>query len=290
MVSPIPWLSSVPNAVADLIVPWKRRSCLRHAQVQRPVAALCEQFVRTDHDDGVIVLHGDLEVVEAVLLEERCLPDRGLDERLRRRLAVLLHQPLVQGTGVHADADGNAGVGRLLRDLLDLIIELADVARVHAHRRTAGLDRLVDVLGLEVDVRDDRDLGLLRDRRERLSVLCRGAGHAHDVAAGRREFCDLLQSAVDVGGLRRRHGLDGDLMVGPDTHLADLDLPRLPARREDGWRRCGHTQVHCGHRCGSLRAGRVRTSSTMVLRGPGNTLDAGGEAGHAARRRTGARV
>ena len=38
---------------------------------------------------------------------------------------------------------------------------LLDVARVHAYGGTAGLDRGEDVLGLEVDVGDHRDLRLL---------------------------------------------------------------------------------------------------------------------------------
>ena len=62
--------------------------------------------------DGVVVLDGDLEVVEVVLLEEARLPDGRLDERLGRRLAVLLEEPLVERAGVDADADGDAcGLG-----------------------------------------------------------------------------------------------------------------------------------------------------------------------------------
>src|SRR5690606_26246428 len=52
----------------------ERRACLGHAEVQRPVARLGEQLVRAHHDDRVVVLDGDLEVVEVVLLEERRLP------------------------------------------------------------------------------------------------------------------------------------------------------------------------------------------------------------------------
>ena len=59
----------------------------------------------------------------------------------------------------------DAGGLRRLRDLADLVVELADVARVHAHRGAAGVDRGEDVVRLEVDVGDDRDLALLRDDR-----------------------------------------------------------------------------------------------------------------------------
>ena len=80
---------------------------------------------------------------------------------------------------------GGAVVLGRARDFLDLVIELADVAGVHPDGRAAGLDGGEDVLRLEVDVRDDRDLGLLRDDRQRLGVIGRRAGDADDVAAGR---------------------------------------------------------------------------------------------------------
>ena len=126
--------------------------------MQRPVASLGEQLVGVDHHDRVVVLHRDLEVVEVVLLEEARLPHRGLDERLGRGLAVLLQQPRVERPGVDADPDRGAVVLGRRGDLLDLVVELADVARVDAYGGTAGLDRGEDVLGLEVDVGDDRDL------------------------------------------------------------------------------------------------------------------------------------
>ena len=122
---------------------------------------------------------------------------------------------------------------------LDLVVELADVARVDADRGAAGVDRGVDVLRLEVDVGDDRDLRLARDRRQRVGVVLGRAGHAHDVAAGGRELGDLLQRRVDVGGRRRRHRLHGDGRVAADRDLADLDLAVCPAGREDGRGRGG---------------------------------------------------
>ena len=60
---------------------------------------------------------------------------------------------------------GTSGAGGRPGDLADLVVELPDVARVHPHRRAAGVDRGEDVLRLEVDVRDHRDLRLARDHR-----------------------------------------------------------------------------------------------------------------------------
>ena len=118
-------------------------------------------------------------------------------------LAVLLQQPRVQRAGVDADPDRDAGVLGRLGDLLDLVVELADVAGVDPHRGAAGVDRGEDVLGLEVDVGDDRDLAVPGDLRQRVGVVLARAGDPHDVAAGRGQLGDLLQRRVDVGRRRR---------------------------------------------------------------------------------------
>ena len=85
-------------------------------------------------------------------------------------------QPLVQRPGVHADADRRRRrpwpPWRSRRPCRRTCL---DVARVHPHRRTAGVDRGEDVLRLEVDVGDHRDLRLLRDHRQRVGVVLRRA-------------------------------------------------------------------------------------------------------------------
>ena len=119
--------------------------------------------------------------MEVVLLEEAGLPDRGLDERLGSGLAVLGEQSLVERTGIDADADRDAGLLGPLGDLADLVVELADVARIDPDSGAAGVDRGIDVLRLEVDVGDDGDLALARDGGQ--GGLPRGlpsdGGHSH---------------------------------------------------------------------------------------------------------------
>ena len=202
-------------------MPWKAGPGLGHAEVQRVVAGLAEQLVRPDHDHRVVVLDRDLEVAEAVLLEQAGLPQRRLDQRLRGRLAVLGQQPLVQRAGVDADPDRGARVGGGPGDLADPVVEGLDVAGVDPDRRAAGVDGREHVLRLEVDVGDDRDLGLARDGRQRVGVVLARHRHPDDVAAGRGELGDLLQRGVDVGGQRGGHRLHADRRVA-----ADLDLAR----------------------------------------------------------------
>ena len=97
-----------------------------------------------------------------------------------------------------------------------------------------GLDRGEDVLRLEVDVGDDRDLRLAGDRRQRVGVVLRGAGDPDDLAAGGRQFGDLLQRGADVRRTRRGHRLHRHRGVSADRHGPDLDLPALPALGELG--------------------------------------------------------
>jgi hypothetical protein len=117
IVSPMPSASSAPNAHRRLDGALERRAGLGHAQVQRVVALLGELPVGPDHHDRVVVLDRDLDVAEAVLLEQRALPQRRLDQRLGGGLAVLLQQARVERAGVDADPDRDLGVHRRLGDL-----------------------------------------------------------------------------------------------------------------------------------------------------------------------------
>ncbi len=232
MVSPIPARAGAEGG-RGLDRALECRAGLGDAQVQRPVPGFRQQLVGAHHDHRVAVLDRDLEVVETVFLEQGGFPDRRLNQRLRGCLAVLLQQLGVQGSAVDANADRGAVVLGGLGDFLDLVIELADVARVHAHRTAAGLDGGKNVLGLEVDVRDDRDLRLHRDDLQRLGVLVGGAGHPDNVAAGSRELRDLLQGRIDVMRLGGGHRLDADWRVRPDAHAADFKLTGLATGGDD---------------------------------------------------------
>jgi hypothetical protein len=118
--------SSAPKATADLMVPWNAgpASVTPRCSGQSPARPAAR---RPDHDHRVVVLDRDLEVAEAVLLEQRGLPQGRLDQRLGGGLAVLLHQPLVERAGVDADADRDMPAspwppGDLFADL---VVELA---------------------------------------------------------------------------------------------------------------------------------------------------------------------
>ena len=185
--------------------------------------------------------------MEVVLLEQGRFPDRGLDQGLGRRATVLLEQTRIQRTGVDANAQRDSMVGGRLADVLHLVIELADVARVHANRATAGLDRLKHVLRLEVDVSDHRDPRLLGNDRQRVRVLIRRARHTHNVAASGRQLSDLLQRRANIVRLRGRHGLNGHAGAPAHGHVTHHDPTRLLAR-ERRRRDFGHTKVDFTHR------------------------------------------
>ena len=71
------------------------RTCLGDAEVQRPVAFGGKQTVGFDHGDHIMVFYGDLEVMEADVLEHVGFFHGGGDERFRGRTAVFGVQFLV---------------------------------------------------------------------------------------------------------------------------------------------------------------------------------------------------
>jgi len=178
------------------------------------------------------VFDRDREVEETDLLEQGRLVERGLHQRAGRIGLVHGTQPLVERTGVHADADRGAVVGGRPGDVGDLVVERLDVARIDPHLRATGFDGGEDVARLEVDIGHHRDLRFGRDRGQRVRIVLARHSHAHDVATGCRELGDLLQGGVDVGGERRGHRLNSDRGISPDVCRADLDLAGRTPRRE----------------------------------------------------------
>jgi hypothetical protein len=124
MVSPIPVGQQHPERDRRFDGSLKRRASLGDPKVQRVVAPLGEQPVCADHHDRVVVLDRNLDVQEAVLLEQRALPEGAVHEGLCGCLAVRGQQARVKGAGIDADADGDLRSRRRLRDLRDLVVEL----------------------------------------------------------------------------------------------------------------------------------------------------------------------
>ena len=242
MVSPMPSASSAPKATADLTVPWKVGPASVTPRWSGIVAGLREQPVGLDHDHRVVVLDRNLDVAKVVLLEQRALPQGGLDEGLGGRLAVLGEQSLVERTGVDPDPDRRAGRRCRLCDLGDLVVERLDVARIDPDRRAAGIDRGEDVLGLEVNISDHRDLRLAGDRGERVGVVLTRDGDPHDLAPGRGELSDLLQGRVDVGRQGGGHRLHRHRGVSADLDSADVQLPADAALGQRLGRRGRHAE------------------------------------------------
>ncbi|GHE46883.1 hypothetical protein GCM10018782_21890 [Streptomyces griseoaurantiacus] len=128
--------------------------------------------------------------------------------------------------------------------------------------------------GLEVDVRDHRDLRLPRDRRQRVRVVLRRTRHPHDLTARRRQLRDLLQRGTDVGRPGRRHRLHGDGRVPADRHGSDLDLPALAAFGEFG-RNGRHAERNRSHLLCNPKSWitkvRIRVGAGPVLSVPGRS-------------------
>ena len=122
---------------------------------------------------------------------------------------------------------GTPRVGRRPGDLADLVVERLDVARVDPHRGAAGVDRGEHVLGLEVDVGDDRDLRLARDlpaaRRRRPGTGTATRTIWQPVAVSSAICCSVaFTSAVSVVVIDCT-----DTGAPPPTGTACLPLPTM---------------------------------------------------------------
>ena len=241
IVSPMPSASSAPNADRRLDGALERRSRLGDAEVQGVVALLGQQPVGVDHHDRVVVLHRDLDVAEPVLLEERALPERRLDQRLGRRLAVLGEQPLVQRCRRSRRSGSVRRRRRPPSRSPDLVVERLDVAGVDAHGGAAGVDGREDVLGLEVDVGDHRYLRLASRspaaRRRRPGSGRQPARSGSRCAVSSAICCSVaLMSVVGVVVI----DCTEHRCVATDQHPTHVDLPRLASLGERAVGDLGH--------------------------------------------------
>jgi hypothetical protein len=135
----------------------------------------------------------------------------------------------VQGSGVHANANGHAAVLRFTRHQFDLfgLTQVAGVKAQSIHARLESGQRHFDV---KVNVRDDRHRRTRHDLGQPFGGGAVVARAAHDVGTVGRQRVDLLQRALNVGRLGRGHGLHGDGIVTPDLHGSNADLTSLTTR------------------------------------------------------------
>ena len=219
---------------------------LGHAQVQRPVAALCEHPVCLDHDDGVVVFDRNLEVVEVVLFKKARFPHGTFNESFCRSFTVLLQKARFERSSIDTDANGHVGSFRGSSNLADLVIKLANVARVDPNSPNSRVDSRKDVTRLEVNVGDHRELALCRDDVQNVGVILVRHSNANNVAPRCRELGNLLQSGIDIRRLSSRHRLNAHLRLATDPDLSDLNLSGLAAWGES-LGDFGQTKINCGH-------------------------------------------
>ena len=128
---------------------------LGDAEVQRAIDRIGELHVGGDREEHVARLHRDLVFVEIVVLQQLDMVERAFDQRLGAGLAIFLEQVLLEAAGVDADAD-RAAIGLGGADHFGHALGRADIARVDAQARGAGIGRFERALVVEMDVGDDR--------------------------------------------------------------------------------------------------------------------------------------
>ena len=187
------------------------------------IGHLRELAIGLHHQRHTRGLHRDLHQIEVDLSEIGQLALGRLDHGLGRRPTVALVEIGIEGSGVHPDTDRHRTIAALRRHRLD-VLGFADIARIETQTLHTGLERRQRHAVLVMDVGHDRHRGTRHDLRETLSGLRLIAGAANDVATRRREGVDLLEGALDVGGLGDRHRLNAHRRPTTDRHRPHQDL------------------------------------------------------------------
>ena len=221
--------------------------------MQRIIAHLREAAVSLHRHEHVGSLAADLEVEEAVVLEDADMALRAFDHGGGVRLAIAFEQVAFEAAGVDADAHRAAVVDGGAHHLAHAVVA-ADIARIDAKAGRSGLRRFYRSLVVEMNVRNDRHADFWHDLLERESAFTVGAGHAHDVGAGDLEISNLLDGPGDIGGQRIGHRLHRDRCVAADGDLADENLARLAAR----------DSARCGTHDNSFRARMMQSLITRM--------------------------
>ena len=151
------------------------------------------------------------------------MPLRALDERLRRRVAVLFEQTLFQAAAVDADTDGDAALPAGLGHLAD-VVRFADVAGVDADLVHAGLRRRERKPVVKMNVGHDRDGRGVHDLGQSVRCGLIRHGKADDLTPGIMQPGNLLDGRACVRGVRVAHRLHRDRRAAANRDGADMDL------------------------------------------------------------------
>ena len=168
-------------------------------------------------------LHRQTDISIIKFLKQRCVIQRGSDQCLRRRPAVLRKDGFFHRARVDPDPDGDAPRLRRLHHSLHTILP-TDIAGVQPNLIHARLDGCQREPVIKVDIRHHRQRGMCADLPQGLRRLFIRHGAAHDLTAGLRQHTDLRQSRRRVPRIRIGHGLDHHRRAAANQHVADLDL------------------------------------------------------------------
>ena len=250
MVSPMPSYRSVPSPTALRTLPARAVPASVMPRWEWIGHQCCHSAVGFDGRVDVEGLQGYLDQVEVKVLEDRYLPQPGLnhvvDDRVVAGLGFGRLGKLVdvvgnpgesadltytvdgrQATEVNADTDGYLAGLRLANDGLDLAF-VADVAGVQPQAVNAAVEGLEGKLVVEVDVGHDGDVDLALDPSQRLGRLHVGDGAPDYLAPLLLQPTYLGDRGRDVAGVGLGHRLDSHGRIAADLHVADVQSLRHP--------------------------------------------------------------
>src|SRR5699024_8389628 len=121
-------------------------------------------------------------IAVTVCFEQSCCPDCRPNQGLWGCLAILFQKALIQRATDNADTEWNSRIASSLSNCLHPAIKFLDITGIHANRGAASINRREDVHRLEVNICNNRNWGLLSNRRQCFCINSLRASYPHHVA------------------------------------------------------------------------------------------------------------
>ena len=202
----------------------ENRARLGYPDMEGVIGAFGEFFVCGDGFLYVGRLEGHLDLRPADIFKERDVIQGAFDHRIGVRPWVVLQDALLNGPGVHPEADRRFRIPRHDGNFFDLP-QVIYRTGIYPDAVDAEFHRLERDLMIEMNVADDGNVHFLFKERDDLARLFLGKSYPHEFTSRLLQFPGLCQRLVEIFRVCLQHRLNDDRGPAPYGHPADLDRP-----------------------------------------------------------------
>ena len=168
-------------------------------------------------------LHGDADIIEPLLLQQRHMAQCTFHQCLRRGMPILCKDLLFQRAAIDANADGNMLFLAHVHHGLDPFFP-TDIAGIDADFRSSPLCRGNGQPVVKVNIRHQRQRRFCCDIPEAFCGLHIRHGQPGNLTPGGLQGPDLRKTARYICCFCVEHGLNADRRIAAHQHRAHLNL------------------------------------------------------------------